>query len=65
MPDTPSRDRQARRENPRTTTARPFDEREAAPGLNAKTEVDGQLGPDELDDPTEVIMNVEAKLHQH
>ena len=26
-------------------------------------EAEGQLGPDELPDPTEVIMNHEAKLH--
>ena len=29
-----------------------------------RDELDGQLGPDELPDPTEVVLNREAKLHR-
>jgi hypothetical protein len=31
---------------------------------DVRDELDGQLGPDELPDPSEVVMNREAKLHR-
>jgi hypothetical protein len=34
-----------------------------APGRRGFDEDEGQLGPDELPDPAEVVMNHEAKLH--
>ncbi len=40
-----------------------FDNRLASPGGQPGAEAEGQLGPDELPDPHEVIMNQEAKLH--
>jgi len=36
---------------------------EGSPGPLQAAEADGQLGPDELPDPDEVVMNQEAKLH--
>lgn len=36
---------------------------EASPQSKRGDEAEGQLGPDELPDPSEVIMNQEAKLH--
>lgn len=40
------------------------DAMEGAPGRPAGEEaLDGQLGPDEISDPVEVVRNHEAKLH--
>jgi hypothetical protein len=36
---------------------------EALPGRLPEEDVDGQLGPDELSDPQEVVMNLESKRH--
>ncbi len=36
---------------------------EASPGRLPEEDVDGQLGPDELSDPQEVVMNLESKRH--
>jgi hypothetical protein len=37
---------------------------EGAPGVNTSIEsLDGQMGPDEISEPDEVIKNNEAKLH--
>jgi hypothetical protein len=37
---------------------------EGAPGANTSVEaLDGQMGPDEISEPDEVIKNNEAKLH--
>ena len=37
---------------------------EGAPGANTSIEsLDGQMGPDEISEPDEVIKNNEAKLH--
>ena len=39
------------------------DAMEGSPGPMHAAEAEGQLGPDELPDPDEVVMNQEAKLH--
>jgi len=36
---------------------------EGAPGAHTFASLDGQLGPDEISEPEEVIKNNEAKLH--
>jgi hypothetical protein len=36
---------------------------EALSGRLPEEDVDGQLGPDELSDPQEVVMNLESKRH--
>ena len=36
---------------------------EGAPGPPAGEALDGQLGPDEISEPDEVVKNNEAKLH--
>jgi hypothetical protein len=47
---------------PVSRTMRPDDER--TQNVSAPTDEDeGQLGPDELPDPVEVVMNHEAKTH--
>jgi hypothetical protein len=39
------------------------DRRAVSDDLERDDELDGQLGPDELPDPAEVAMNLEAKRH--
>jgi hypothetical protein len=47
----------------RTVSPAP-DAMEASPGLVPEVEaLDGQLGPDEISEPEEVVKNYEAKLH--
>jgi hypothetical protein len=36
---------------------------DASPRRSPEEDVDGQLGPDELSDPQEVLMNLESKRH--
>jgi hypothetical protein len=60
---TPGRD--AEQPGPRQPRNAPRDERSIATASVPleKDEADGQLGPDELSEPEEVVMNLEAKRH--
>jgi hypothetical protein len=51
------------REAANRTVSPSADAVEGSPGHLHAAEVEGQLGPDELPDPDEVVMNQEAKLH--
>ena len=62
--DDPARTANASR-RPNNRTPRPTaDAREETPGRLVTVEsLEGQLGPDEISEPDEVIKNHEAKLH--
>jgi hypothetical protein len=51
------------REPANQTTSPNGEPMEASPGRVSEEDVDGQLGPDELSDPQEVVMNLESKRH--
>ena len=52
------------RRSPDRTISPRADAMEGSPGRAADIEaLDGQLGPDEISDPDEVVKNHEAKLH--
>ena len=59
---TPQPEQSRAREIRASSAAAPEDTRGVA--NDARDELDGQLGPDELPDASEVVMNREAKLHR-
>ena len=62
-PDEQDEENFVQREAANRTVSPSADAVEGSPGQLQAAEAEGQLGPDELPDPDEVVMNQEAKLH--
>jgi hypothetical protein len=61
-PDQEQDDQSTHRRSVEQSVSSSADSMLASP-MTAEDEFDGQLGPDELPDPAEVVMNHEAKRH--